>query len=101
MSGFMGLRLMEASPVSTVWPGSREATPIMRRNVVPELAALMTSSGQESWPPWMCNSSPFSTAGRPKARTAASVARVSPPSSGRSMTLSPSASMARVMARCV
>jgi len=100
MSGCIGRLRTLASPVSTVEQGRRDATPAMRRMVVPEFRASMTASGQRSSPPTMRSSSPPVT-WAPKALMASKVARVSSPSRGRRSTLSPSASSARAIARWV
>ncbi len=77
----------DESPVSTVMPLARAAIAVMKRRVVPEFAASITSSGTLGFPftPWIISLSSFHSIEAPNNSEARIVASVSAEIRGRLM----------------
>ena len=93
--GFIGLLLMDSSPVSIAYPlGARAEIAVKNLSVVPELPTSMTSSGVLKAPPLTRTLRPSSRTPAPRSVHAFFVASVSRDLSGLIRMLSPSASRA-------
>src|SRR5712692_485955 len=98
----MGLLLVLASPVSTVYPRSgSENAEVMNLRVVPELSAFTTSSGAEGSEPRILRDGPSSSILAPMALQAWMVARVSLEIRGLETLLFPRDRLAIKTALCV